>query len=31
MHLVPFVGWMLAPAYAVVAATLSLYHQQKEV
>lgn len=27
MHLVPFVGWVLAPAYAVVAATLSLYHQ----
>ncbi|MFN8265628.1 MAG: EI24 domain-containing protein [Chitinophagaceae bacterium] len=27
MHLIPFVGWVLAPAYAVVAATLSLYHQ----
>ncbi len=26
MHLVPFVGWVLAPAYAVIAATLSLYH-----
>lgn len=25
MHAVPFVGWVLAPAYAVVAATLSLY------
>lgn len=25
MHLVPFVGWVLAPAYAVIAATLSLY------
>ena len=24
MHLVPIVGWILAPAYAVVAATLSL-------
>jgi CysZ protein len=28
MHLVPFLGWALAPAYAVVAATISLYHQQ---
>jgi CysZ protein len=27
MHLIPFVGWVLAPAYAVVAATISLYHQ----
>ena len=27
MHLVPFLGWVLAPAYAVVAATISLYHQ----
>jgi CysZ protein len=25
MHLLPFVGWILAPAYAVVAATLSMY------
>jgi len=25
MHLVPLVGWVLAPAYSVVAATLSLY------
>jgi CysZ protein len=24
MHLIPFAGWILAPAYAVVAATLSL-------
>jgi CysZ protein len=24
MHLLPIVGWILAPAYAVVAATLSL-------
>ena len=24
MHLVPFVGWILAPAYAVIAATLSM-------
>lgn len=29
LHLVPFVGWVLAPAYAVVAATLSLYHQNE--
>jgi len=28
MHLLPFVGWVLAPAYAVVAATISLYHQK---
>jgi CysZ protein len=26
MHLLPVVGWVLAPAYAVVAATISLYH-----
>jgi CysZ protein len=25
MHLIPFIGWVFAPAYAVVAATLSLY------
>jgi len=25
MHLIPVIGWMFAPAYAVVAATLSLY------
>lgn len=25
MHLLPLVGWILAPAYAVVAATLSMY------
>jgi CysZ protein len=30
MHLLPFVGWVLAPAYAVVAATISLYHQNLE-
>jgi len=27
MHIVPFIGWILAPAYAVIAATLSLFHQ----
>ena len=31
MHLVPFVGWVLAPAYAVVAATISLYHRDDKV
>ena len=30
MHLVPFAGWILAPAYAVIAATISLYHQKSE-
>ena len=30
MHLIPFAGWILAPAYAVVAATISLYHQKSE-
>ncbi|NML19380.1 hypothetical protein HHL16_00775 [Pseudoflavitalea sp. G-6-1-2] len=30
MHWIPFLGWVLAPAYAVVAATISLYHQEKE-
>lgn len=25
MHLIPVVGWVLAPAYSVVAATLSMY------
>ncbi len=29
MHLLPFVGWALAPAYAVVAATTSLYHHEE--
>lgn len=28
MHIIPFVGWVLAPAYAVVAATISLYHSK---
>lgn len=31
MHLFPVIGWVLAPAYAVVAATVSVYYQQKEV
>jgi CysZ protein len=29
MHIVPLVGWILAPAYAVVAATLSMYPLKK--
>ncbi|HET9057120.1 MAG TPA: EI24 domain-containing protein [Chitinophagaceae bacterium] len=28
MHGIVFIGWVLAPAYAVVAATISLYHQK---
>jgi CysZ protein len=31
MHVIPVVGWILAPAYAICAATLSLYYQKKEV
>lgn len=31
MHIIPVIGWVLAPAYAVVAATLSIYYQQKSV
>jgi CysZ protein len=27
MHFIPFAGWVLAPSYALVAATISLYHQ----
>jgi CysZ protein len=30
MHFIPFVGWIFAPSYAVVAATISLYHQNLE-
>ena len=30
MHFFPFIGWILAPSYAVVAATISLYHQNLE-
>ena len=30
MHFIPFLGWVLAPSYAVVAATISLYHQNLE-
>jgi CysZ protein len=31
MHVVPLLGWVLAPAYAVVAATISLYHRDDKV
>ena len=31
MHLLPFIGWVLAPAYAVVAATISLYHRDDKI
>ena len=30
MHFVPFAGWVLAPSYALVAATISLYHHNIE-
>src|SRR5882757_2937128 len=30
MHLVPFLGWVLAPSYAVIAATLSLYNTKQQ-
>jgi CysZ protein len=29
MHFLPLIGWVLAPAYAVIAATISLYHQNE--
>ncbi len=29
MHLIPVVGWLFAPGYAVIAATLSLFHAKK--
>ncbi len=29
MHLVPVIGWIFSPSYAVIAATLSLYHAKK--
>lgn len=29
MHLVPVIGWVFAPSYAVIAATLSLFHARK--
>jgi CysZ protein len=29
MHLIPVIGWIFAPSYAVIAATLSLFHAKK--
>jgi len=29
MHILPVIGWILAPSYAVIAATLSLQHPEK--
>jgi CysZ protein len=31
MHLVPVLGWIFAPAYAVIAATISLYYPEKDI
>lgn len=30
LHILPLIGWVLAPSYAVIAATLSLHHAQKK-
>lgn len=30
MHLIPVLGWLLAPSYAVIAATLSLYNSKND-
>jgi len=30
MHMIPFLGWLLAPSYAVIAATLSLLKARKK-
>ena len=30
MHLLPVIGWLLAPSYAVIAATLSLHKARNE-
>lgn len=30
MHIIPFIGWILAPAYAVIAATISIHTVEKE-
>jgi CysZ protein len=29
MHLLPIIGWLFAPCYAVIAATLSIHHAEK--
>jgi CysZ protein len=31
MHLIPIIGWVLAPAYAVIAATLSMIETKNEI
>jgi CysZ protein len=30
MHIIPVLGWLLAPSYAVIAATLSLYNTKQQ-
>jgi CysZ protein len=30
MHFIPVLGWLLAPSYAVIAATISLYNTKNE-
>jgi CysZ protein len=30
MHLIPVLGWLFAPSYAVIAATISLYKAKTE-
>jgi CysZ protein len=30
MHLIPIIGWLFAPSYAVIAATISLYKAKNE-
>ena len=30
MHIIPFIGWVLAPSYAVIAATLSLHRAREK-
>lgn len=30
MHIIPVIGWLLAPSYAVIAATLSLHKARKD-
>lgn len=31
MHFIPFIGWIFAPAYAVISATLSLHQMREKV
>jgi CysZ protein len=31
IHLLPIIGWVFAPAYAVIAATMSLHEIKKPV